>query len=145
MRDCNGCTACCSVNGIIELEKPIRTKCPHSCPLGCDRYETRPQSCHNFYCTWIRGYGTEEQRPDKLGVFAEERLDETLGRGFFVKEVTPGALEKPEVIRHLQALRVDTGKPVYVLDWDLKTAIGEILTPAEERKEIKKRRRRARK
>ncbi len=53
-RSCDGCTLCCKIFGIPELEKPRHQWCGH-CAIGagCKIYEQRPQSCRDFVCGWL--------------------------------------------------------------------------------------------
>lgn len=55
MAGCDGCTACCKVMHIRELDKPAHKWCPH-CRIGtgCGAYETRPESCKVFECIWLQ-------------------------------------------------------------------------------------------
>ena len=76
-RGCDGCTLCCKVLGVQEIEKPSETLCVH-CELGmgCKIYQTRPQECIDFTC----GYLLEpnlgpEWKPDVSGIVLR-----TLGR-----------------------------------------------------------------
>ncbi len=50
-RTCSGCTLCCSLLGIVELQKPVFTICKH-CVIGkcCKIYEVKPQECTDFLC-----------------------------------------------------------------------------------------------
>ncbi|MEJ0023647.1 MAG: hypothetical protein WDN76_09600 [Alphaproteobacteria bacterium] len=53
-RSCAGCTLCCTIMGIKELDKPRNTHCPHCMVnVGCTIYDTRPGECGAFYCTWL--------------------------------------------------------------------------------------------
>lgn len=54
VRQCDGCTMCCKVMKVVELEKPINVWCQH-CVLGtgCGIYESRPQSCREFHCLYL--------------------------------------------------------------------------------------------
>lgn len=66
-RSCEGCTLCCKIFGIPELEKPRHEWCAH-CEIGkgCRIYETRPASCREFVCGWlIDGTVPEHWRPAK--------------------------------------------------------------------------------
>ena len=70
-RTCGNCTACCHIAEVNEgiITKPACTACPfldHGCKLF-DQPE-RPQVCRDFQCSWLRGYGNSEDRPDKSGV-----------------------------------------------------------------------------
>jgi hypothetical protein len=53
-RSCGGCTMCCKVLGITELQKPVGKWCKH-CEIGygCRIYETRPAECRTFHCAWL--------------------------------------------------------------------------------------------
>jgi hypothetical protein len=61
-RDCDGCTLCCKVMNIPELEKPAGTWCRH-CVVGtgCGIHTSRPEVCRQFYCMYItnRNLGPE--------------------------------------------------------------------------------------
>jgi Fe-S-cluster containining protein len=124
-RECGGCTACCTVCEILELDKPIRTKCEHECEIGCAIYENRPKTCQLFFCAWLRGFGTEDERPDKLGLFIEDRSGPPDGMQFFVKEVCKGAANKPKAIDCLKRLKTRSGRNVYLMDWNMDRLIGK--------------------
>src|SRR5262249_15998523 len=53
-RTCAGCTLCCKILGISALDKPAAQWCPH-CAVGegCGIYETRPQECRAFHCSYL--------------------------------------------------------------------------------------------
>ena len=60
-RSCAGCTLCCKLLRIPELQKPQGKWCTHCEPRrGCTAYETRPQSCREFFC----GYLTSQSLSD---------------------------------------------------------------------------------
>lgn len=53
-RSCASCTLCCKVMAIRELDKPRLTWCSHcDKKRGCTIYETRPETCREFYCSWM--------------------------------------------------------------------------------------------
>jgi len=54
-RDCDGCTLCCKLLGIGELQKPAGQWCAH-CKIGegCGIYEARPTECRTFNCAWLQ-------------------------------------------------------------------------------------------
>jgi len=68
VRPCNGCTACCSVFGVHEIEKQPWTDCQHQIETGCAVYQDRPAMCKSFYCLWQTGLGETFDRPDSIGV-----------------------------------------------------------------------------
>lgn len=54
-RSCDGCTLCCKLLSISELEKPRGVWCPHCDKKhGCKIYETRPEPCRDFHCGYRR-------------------------------------------------------------------------------------------
>lgn len=67
MRDCGGCTMCCKLLGIAELDKPGGRWCPHCDPgRSCKIYEDRPSECRTFHCLWLlRDSFGPEWRPDR--------------------------------------------------------------------------------
>jgi hypothetical protein len=102
VRACDGCTACCSVFGVEEIDKEPWVRCEHLVERGCSIYETRPKHCHGFYCLWQSGIGKMENRPDKLGVvFAHtngkfEATGETEVQAY---EIDPKGFENPDVVK----------------------------------------------
>lgn len=55
MHSCDGCTACCKVLKIRELNKPGNTWCQHcQIGVGCGIYEIRPESCRIYECIWLQ-------------------------------------------------------------------------------------------
>jgi hypothetical protein len=71
MRQCDGCTLCCTTAEVQgkDFYKPVGEKCIHQCN-GCKIFgqESRPEVCNTFKCAWLRGFGNEEDRPDKTKV-----------------------------------------------------------------------------
>jgi hypothetical protein len=93
-RRCGPCTACCMVLGVAEVPTPFYTPCAHQCAGGCAIYEKRPGACRDFYCEWLVGALTDDDRPDKLGlVFVSTRVAEGTTDSVVVAayEVWPGA------------------------------------------------------
>lgn len=67
-RPCGECTACCAALAVEELGKPVGVPCMYVTEQGCGIYESRPKSCREYQCGWRFGYGSLEQRPDRVGV-----------------------------------------------------------------------------
>jgi hypothetical protein len=119
-RTCGSCTACCTVNGIVELGKPIRTRCQYECSKGCAIYGSHPESCKDYACLWLKGFGTAKQRPDKIGLFIEKRDGgPPLGVQLFAKELRIGAFFN-EAREYLVWLNKKTGDPIYRVDETLR-------------------------
>lgn len=68
-RECGGCTLCCKLMGVEELNKPQETWCIH-CDKGsgCKIHEKEnyPPSCKVYKCLWLQGIVPLEFRPDKV-------------------------------------------------------------------------------
>lgn len=103
MHGCDGCTACCKVLKIRELDKPGNVWCAH-CKIGagCGCYETRPESCRVYECVWLQTQRLDkpiplELRPDKSHVV----IGTTNGGEEVVLHVTP---DRPDAWRR-QAFR----------------------------------------
>lgn len=79
MRTCGGCTYCCKVVAVTELNKPPGRWCQH-CDIGagCRIYAERPKVCGAFECFWLQSGNfapdqkmyvmPEEMRPDRIKV-----------------------------------------------------------------------------
>lgn len=76
MRECSGCSLCCTLLGIREISKPPDTECPNCSGSGCNIYSTRPGECKGFNCSWLLGDTPEDLKPDKTHVvLADLELD----------------------------------------------------------------------
>lgn len=77
-RACGTCVACCTTQGVGEINKPPGVPCPHLSPKkGCGIYATRPPSCAEWSCGWRMGLFDGADRPDRVGVVMDltERSD----------------------------------------------------------------------
>ena len=94
MRTCGDCTACCTVGAVPEIGKPPRTPCRFliSEKGGCGLFNDpmRPKVCHGFLCEWMRGAGSERDRPNKSGVMISVN-EMNGGRWVFVVELWKNA------------------------------------------------------
>jgi hypothetical protein len=68
-RSCGGCTACCKLLPVRELQKPANTKCRHQTfAKGCGVYHKpgMPPSCMLWTCRWLINNDTGHMsRPDR--------------------------------------------------------------------------------
>jgi hypothetical protein len=54
VRSCDGCTLCCKVMSVYELEKPPAAWCIHCREgVGCSIYDSRPTECRQFFCGYL--------------------------------------------------------------------------------------------
>jgi hypothetical protein len=69
MRQCNGCTLCCTLLPIKEIGKRANERCMYQCTGGCTVYHVAgrmPASCYFWECRWLLEDDTADQvRPDK--------------------------------------------------------------------------------
>ena len=111
LRKCGDCKECCTVIGVTEIEKPKDTPCPNLCRKGCSIYESRPESCRTFQCSWTQGLGSHKHRPDRAGVVVWIEDETNVGRAIILSESRKNALDRPEG-RELVHLAQTTGWPV---------------------------------
>ena len=69
-RNCDGCTLCCKVMSIYELEKPQGKWCRHcTVGVGCSIYGSRPTECRQFLCGYrLRPEFSEEWKPSRCKI-----------------------------------------------------------------------------
>jgi hypothetical protein len=79
-RGCGGCTMCCKLLSVEELETPPLSWCPHCITTaGCGIYADRPTECRQFYCEYLLDAGMGEHwKPSrcKMVVVLEEHVNE---------------------------------------------------------------------
>jgi hypothetical protein len=89
---CKGCTLCCTLLAVLELDKPADVPCKHITDTGCAIYEDRPQSCRDVECLWLLTRNRPREftvampaatRPDRTGVVV------TAHEGYVVFHVDP--------------------------------------------------------
>ncbi len=108
-RQCGGCNICCTTMKVSPLNKPAGVSCGHITEAGCGNYENRPEVCRTWYCMWVRdtnGILSDEERPDKLGVFFTATLPdhETKRQTLYAHEILPGAAENSAARATIQRL-----------------------------------------
>ena len=69
-RACDGCSLCCTLLAIPELQKAMYVRCRHAVDRqGCGIYERRPAVCRAFDCLWLQEPGVPDYwRPDQSGM-----------------------------------------------------------------------------
>lgn len=67
MPSCDSCSLCCKVMKISELEKPAHQWCAH-CEIaaGCQISDSRPQSCRDYECLWLKSQALDRPMPAAL-------------------------------------------------------------------------------
>jgi hypothetical protein len=91
-RNCHGCTLCCKLLSVEELDKAPLTWCAMCDPkAGCKTYEHRPTECRNFYCGYLLDTSLDERwKPSscKMVVSFEEHANATV---IYADAAYPGA------------------------------------------------------
>ena len=132
---CRGCTACCHVLEITEINKTVYSQCEHVCSRGCVIYEARPEECRGYSCLYLLDAMPPEFRPDRVGVILD--IDT---HGFLdgdacltVREFIEGAVERDDVQQLINGLAEK--QLVLVLTKDTRKLLGpaEITLPIVER------------
>jgi hypothetical protein len=125
MHNCNGCTACCKVLKIRELEKPAHTWCEHcNIGVGCGIYDSRPEACRVYECLWLKTQSLPRPipfalRPDKSRVVigttngGEEMV-------FYVTPERPDAWNRGEFKKLVAEMRTRSVKMYVSLGDDLR-------------------------
>lgn len=74
---CGGCTLCCTLFEVPELNKKAMQDCIHcDVNVGCKIWQNRPQVCRNFQCAYYQDDKSPiALRPDKCGVVFEKIKD----------------------------------------------------------------------
>ncbi len=103
---------CCKTHGVIELQKPAGQWCGN-CKIGkgCNIYEERPGSCHDFVCAWLMGFGLSEHSPNITKIVVDLREMTGLGLMFWFWEASEGTLGTP-FVRQQTRLNLQCGKAV---------------------------------
>ena len=61
-RNCSGCTRCCELLSVAELDKPPMVACKHGVEArGCRIYRDRPAECRQFYCGYLLDPALDER------------------------------------------------------------------------------------
>jgi hypothetical protein len=79
-RTCGSCNVCCVIPKINESALLPGYRCRNALSNGgCAIYETRPETCRNFYCGWrLLPWIDERLKPDQSAVFIRLTNDEKL-------------------------------------------------------------------
>ena len=121
-RKCGTCSACCRWPSVAEIDKPAREPCRFLGKQGwrCERYDTRPEACSAYHCTWIRGMGSSinnKDRPDTCGVLIDRRSTQ-FGVVLVAKSLIPGAAMSLKGQRAIERATRDEGMSLLVIDDD---------------------------
>jgi hypothetical protein len=126
-RSCSGCTLCCKLLRIEELESPPSQWCP-LCEVksGCTIYARRPTECRQFDCEYLLDARLGEHwRPSrcKMVVVFEEHTNDLV---IHVDPSRPDAWRQEPFrsdIRRWASQAAKSGRQVIVWEGDRKIAI----------------------
>jgi hypothetical protein len=126
---CGECTACCTVLGVTELQKPMYQTCKHVCGAGCAIHQTRPAECRKYECFYYHNPIDISLRPDKIGLVIEPQ-DTKMGPTLVTREVWLGASDEPDGQNLLDTLMKNTGAVIYIIRPDNTRSV--LLPPGKE-------------
>lgn len=129
-RNCDGCTMCCKLLSVAELDKaPVSWCTLCDAKVGCRQYAGRPHECRDFYCEYLLDPGLDERwKPSrcKLVVTREEPMGETLVHN---DPARPGAWRRQpfhaQILAWASAAATEGGK-VIVWQGDKKIPISPV-------------------
>ena len=127
MRQCGTCSACCRWPSIPELNKPAREPCKHLCggKYGCEIYDSRPPSCSDYECTWLKGFGAAEDQPVYSHVLIDMRNTKQWGKVLVAKPLRFGACRTAKGRIAIQRIAEARGVLCIILnDGDSQTVVG---------------------
>ncbi len=78
-RACDGCTLCCKLIPVEEIDKPRTTWCSHTAQdkHSCSIYASRPISCVMWSCRWLTDDTIPyDLKPDKVGFVIDPVLED---------------------------------------------------------------------
>ncbi len=85
---------------------------------NCTIYKDRPGCCSNYYCAWVKGYGAENDRPDKSGIlFDTISTSGHIENSIIAKPLWLGADEEDVGIEAINHMSKDLDVPVLVVQF----------------------------
>lgn len=77
MTPCDGCTLCCELLRVPELDKPAGIMCDHCDGTKCTIHTDRPEVCRKFECVYSRMDDSHiRTRPDNMGIVWEKPCED---------------------------------------------------------------------
>jgi hypothetical protein len=103
-KTCGGCTLCCKVLTVREIDKAQDVWCGHcNVGVGCRIYAERPPSCRDFECLWLQAPPDmldASLRPDRSKVvFTKAATGELVAR---CDPSRPDAWTRPKIMETLR-------------------------------------------
>jgi hypothetical protein len=128
-RSCGSCTACCKTHVVPSIKKESNAWWQH-CKIGegCLIYDTRPSECADYACLWLKGEGSEEDRPDLSQCVIDVDFVPYIGRMLSITSLRPNAHETAVIAREQIKKAIRCRMPIFI---EGETARGRLLIPAE--------------
>ena len=133
-RTCFGCTLCCKLLSVEELDKPPMVACTHcQASSGCRMYQERPTECRQFYCGYLLDPALDERwKPSRSKLIVA--FDEyPYAVAIHVDQASPGAWQKEPFypqIRRWALAAARRNAQVVVWQGDTKTIVSPEPTSA---------------
>lgn len=87
---CGGCSLCCYVLEVPDVDTAAWAPCVYQCANGCAIHTSKPAVCKSYGCLWrMGGVKGEEVRPDRLGALYTLRGWVEFGVRYIVAQVNP--------------------------------------------------------
>lgn len=122
-RACGSCQFCCTMVPVDRpLDKQAGQRCKHQCRKGCAIYETRPDPCRYWSCTWLYQPETKDMlRPDHAGYVVDPMPQVVLADGnplhviqIWVDPARPDAHRDPALRAYLALMAARHHMPALV-------------------------------
>ena len=145
-RECGTCTECCKTHKVDELKKRAGKWCRYRVKdRGCKIYPTRPNSCAEFECQWLKGHGEELDRPDRTRIVIDFLVLESIGNTMVLYEGIDGAFNGQygkDLVAHYVSLgspvlrRSVSGREVLLVPKSLQVLLTKLQGLAEEKRKV---------
>lgn len=126
-RNCEGCTLCCKLLSIAEIDKPPLVWCPLcDAKAGCRQYAQRPTECRNFYCQYLLDSALDDRWKPSVCKLVVAYDDHAAAVAVHVDPGRPGAWRAEPFhsqIRRWAAAAAEAGRQVVVWQGDRKIVI----------------------
>ena len=118
-RSCAGCSLCCTLLSVAELDKPPLVPCGNcSANRGCRIYLQRPTECRQFYCGYLLRTDLDSRwKPSRsrLVVAFDEQFRDV---AIHVDPATPNAWRKEPYFSQIHRwARAAAGRNAQVIVW----------------------------
>ncbi len=112
MRECNGCTACCTwlIGYAYGWEFGNGKACKFLECDGCGIHKVRPKDCEKYFCAWSQELIDEEYRPDKCGVLVSVEQNEN-GQYLKIIEIVKGSINN-NIVEYFESWSQKMNTPI---------------------------------